>query len=184
MSDPIYTQWAKRTGEFARLLDPVEDEIAVFPLKVGSEPDTAMVGTSPWKVRADKNELEATLPTAQVYRATTGDKPFGRSHEITIDLAGTKIRAVNEGGQDWVYLDATNRKVGQFSGGNNGVRKAITEFADETGRSTDDILSPEQRVFLSWVTRTQLESKMMSMTLALILTSLMAIAITIFTLLT
>ncbi|MDO4762427.1 MAG: hypothetical protein Q4A31_10950 [Corynebacterium sp.] len=171
-----YSVWSDRSVEHgvpsAHLHDDADESRAVFPLDVAQHP-VATVGQGSWELKADKHSLAATLPDGRVFQATTGAKPFGRSKRIDVDLAGVSVAAVNEAGQDWVYVDSADEKLGQFSGGNNGVRKSITEFEESS-------LSDEQKVFLSWVTKTALEAKMLSGTLVLTICLLLVIPVVIF----
>ena len=105
-------------------------------------------------------------------------KKFSRAKEITIDFGDKQVQAINEGGADWVYVDATDKKLGQFSGSNNGVRRSITEF------EPDVTLTHDEQVFLSWVTRTMLESRLAVTTMIATMSLLLMIPVALFALIT
>lgn len=134
---------------------------------------TVAVGDAQWELAKDDHGLEAHLPDGRVFRATTAG-PFKRAKEVRVDLAGVSVTAVNEARQDWVYLDHEEEKLGQFSGGNNGVRQAITEF--------ERPLAVEHQVFLSWVTRNLLEARLGSATTAMLAVLVIMLIVAIVTL--
>ncbi len=179
-----YTSWCDRRkvkGEaVVHLHDEADAEIATFPQVIATDADahSATVGSDTWRLtQTDKHLIAATLPDGTVYSADTGGKSFSRAKHIDIDLGGKAVTAVNEGGADWVYVDSADAKLGQFSGGNNGVRRSITEFEPDAG------LSHDEQVFLSWVTRTALEAKLGISTLILTVSLLLIIPIVVFALL-
>ena len=65
------------------------------------------------------------------------------------------MAAVNEDKNNWIIDDSEENKVAQFTGMNNGVRRAIVEF------EPDVEVTQEQEIFLSWVARKTLESRML-----------------------
>lgn len=71
------------------------------------------------------------------------------------------MEAIHEGKGNWIIDDAASQKVAQFTGVNNGMRRAILEF--EKGMQ----LPVDQEVFLSWTTRKTLESRMLGTSWAL-----------------
>lgn len=169
----LYTLWNNREKSdgqrIVHLFDDDRNQIAAFPINSPTTTTAITVGETKWQINGNKTQLEAQLPNDERFVANTDRKPFGRTKSITIDLAGKPVLAINEGRADWVYVDAEDNKLGQFSGGNNGVRKAITEF------ESDAQLSHDQKIFLSWVTRTTLEAKTMMGTLILTLSLLLVI---------
>ncbi len=177
----LYTLWGDRSkvGDtpVVSLFDDAKHTIATFPISTNGEATATGPGDTQWKITGDKTHLAASLPTGQQFNAQTVSKPFGRAATIDIDLDGMKVQAINETGSNWVYVNEQDEELGQFSGGNNGVRKAITEFVPTAELTT------EQKVFLSWVTRTTLEAKTMFSTLILTLCLLLVIPIVIFGLL-
>ncbi|MDO4632219.1 MAG: hypothetical protein Q4A82_08070, partial [Corynebacterium sp.] len=122
---------------------------------------------------ADSSALAEGELAARTFTASIDGKKFSRAKEITIDFGDKKVFAINESGGDWVYVDAADNKIGQFSGGNNGVRKSITEF------EPDAALSLEEQVFLSWVTRTALEAKLMVTSMIVIMSLLLMLPVVI-----
>lgn len=179
-----YTAWCDRRkvkGEaVVHLHDDADAEIATFPQVMSAEAaeaNVATVGSDTWRLTHDGNTITATLPDGTAYQAVATGKTFSRAKRINVDLGGKTVTAVNEGGADWVYVDSADVKLGQFSGGNNGVRRSITEFEPEAG------LNHSERVFLSWVTRTALEAKLGSSTLILTVSLLLIIPIVVFALL-
>ena len=61
---------------------------------------------------------------------------------------------VNEASNNWIVDDENGTKVAQFSGGNNGVRKAILEFEGATDLPRDAVVG------LSWLARLALEQRL------------------------
>lgn len=173
----LHTLWDNRGKSEGRpvvhLLSDTGSDLATFPISVPSTATTIAVGEENWTINGTKTRLEATLPDGKQFSAKPDNKPFGRAKTISIDLAGTTVTAINESRSDWVYVDGNNNKLGQFSGGNNGVRQSITEF------EPDAPLNDAEKVFLSWVTRTALEAKTMGVTLVLTLCLLLVIPVAI-----
>ncbi|MCS4535409.1 hypothetical protein [Corynebacterium sp. HS2168-gen11] len=161
-----HSMWRDQAQPQALLCDETGQVQAKF------EKTHAIVGADTWQLTAEKQKLSAKLPSGDVFVATADGKPFGRAKTISIDAAGMSIKAINEGATDWVYVDDADRKLGQFSGGNNGVRKSITAFEDES-------LTLEQQVFLSWVSRTTLEAKTLGTSVAIIASLLLMLPVAI-----
>lgn len=195
-----YTSWGNREKidgtNFVHLFEEEHTDIATFPSDVDGE-TTAQVAGSTWKLTATQQLLTAEVPasatasvpesstsetsaseshTGQTFTASIDGKKFSRAKEITIDFGDKKVFAINESGGDWVYVDAADNKLGQFSGGNNGVRKSITEF------EPDVALSLDEQVFLSWVTRTALEAKLMVTSMIVIMSLLLMLPVVILSL--
>lgn len=156
-----YTSWDNRrktNGDMhVDLLNDSGDVIATTPVDFQEEDTTIDVHGSTWSVRRTDTTVEAKTDTGKRFVCDAGEKKFGRSKLLTI-TADSQIRAINESKSDWVYVtaDEAEDKLGQFSGGNNGVRRSITEF--EPGNT----LTEDDKIFLSFVTRQQLEAKMSS----------------------
>lgn len=150
-----YTSWGKREnldGEtrIPLLIEGGPEELGVF---TETYPDgTAVVDGQVWQLHFDQTEgARATLPDGVVYRAAAN---FNRDKEITVSLGGKTFYLVNEASSNWIIDDADRNKVGQFSGGNNGVRVSILEF------EPDVALTNNERVALSWLVRLVLESRL------------------------
>ena len=115
-----YTSWGNRgkAGDtrIVHLFEKSDGDIATFPQINTGE---ATVGEATWQLTSTPNTLTAVLPEGVTYTATVPAKKFSRAKEITIDFGDKQVQAINEGGADWVYVDATDNKLGQFSGSNN-----------------------------------------------------------------
>lgn len=156
-----YTSWGKRTkveGHIAT--DLLRGEANTRMGTFGDSTDKvftaqATVEGHEWDLSFDINgTASATLPDGRVFTADPGEKGFAKSKNIEIDMDGAHMVAINENKSNWIIDDADSDKVAQFTGVNNGLRRAILEF--DTGRK----FPVEQEAFLSWVTRKTLESRM------------------------
>ena len=174
-----YTSWGNRgkAGDtrIVHLFEKSDGDIATFPQVNTGE---ATVGEATWQLTSTPNTLTAVLPEGITYTATVPAKKFSRAKEITIDFGDKQVQAINEAGADWVYVDAADKKLGQFSGSNNGVRRSITEF------EPDVALTHDEQVFLSWVTRTMLESRLAVTTMIATMSLLLMIPVALFALIT
>lgn len=157
-----YTSWGKRTkteGQISTDLLRGEGQSKVGTF--GDSTDTAFtsqatVGEQNWELSFDNDgTASATLPDGRVFTADPGEKGFSKSKSIEIDMAGVQMVAINENKNNWIIDDANSDKVGQFTGVNNGLRRAILEFEEGVH------LPLEQEAFLSWTTRKTLESRML-----------------------
>ncbi|WP_080793902.1 hypothetical protein [Corynebacterium pacaense] len=156
-----YTSWSKRSKREGQLsTDLLRGEEGTKVATFGDSPaktfeSTATVENADWKIHfAIGGEASATLPDGRVFTADPGDKGFSKSKSIEIDMAGLKMLALNENKNNWIIDDADSQKVAQFTGVNNGVRRSILEFEDGVALPLD------QEVFLSWVARKTLESRL------------------------
>ena len=70
------------------------------------------------------------------------------------------VNIVNCGKLDFVFETPDETKLGQFTGGNRGVRHVVVEL--ESGQ--ESAMTTEQQVFLAWVARMQLESQLVAST--------------------
>ncbi|MBY0790850.1 hypothetical protein Q0N40_03600 [Corynebacterium pseudokroppenstedtii] len=70
------------------------------------------------------------------------------------------VNIVNCGKLDFVFETPDETKLGQFTGGNRGVRHVVVEL--EPGQEA--AMTTEQQVFLAWVARMQLESRLVAST--------------------
>ncbi|MDO4915650.1 hypothetical protein [Corynebacterium sp.] len=70
------------------------------------------------------------------------------------------VNIVNCGKLDFVFETPDETKLGQFTGGNRGVRHVVVEL--EPGQ--ESAMTTEQQVFLAWVARMQLESQLVTST--------------------
>lgn len=166
-----YTSWGNRRkqgGEmFVDLLSDNGELLATTPVDFHEDDSVVDVRGAKWTVRRTDTTVEVTTETGKKFVCDAGEKKFGRAKLLTI-TADSLVRAINESKGDWVYVtaDEAEDKLGQFSGGNNGVRRSITEF--EPGNT----LTENDKIFLSFVTRQQLEAKMSSGMWVLTLTML------------
>lgn len=163
-----HTSW-QREKDQAILLSDAGKQLGSFPQVLGEDVQIALADGTTWEITKDAHRLKAGD-----FQADCGQKKWNAAKNIAIDLGDKQLTAVNEVRNDWVYL-AGEDKVGQFSGGNRGVRQAITEF------EADAEVSEQEKIFLSLLTRTVLEARlqrsqlvwtttMVIMTIAIILT--------------
>lgn len=99
-----------------------------------------------------------------------------RDKRISVSLGDREVTLLNEHRTDWVVEDSTGAVVAQFSGGNNGVRRAIVELTPDgaqLGLGRADVAA------LSWFARIILERRLgmssMVLTIMLVAASLVAI---------
>lgn len=160
----LYSKWDNRRAQGdLRLVSLFDDQGSVVldaPQSWPREEFEIDVEGHTWKITATDTTLTAVLPDAKVYVAEAGEKKFSRAKRIELML-NSPVVAENEQKNDWVYVDENDNKLGQFSGGNNGVRTSITEF-----EAVNELTFNEQ-VFMSLVTKRVLESRMNSSTLVL-----------------
>lgn len=157
-----YTSWGKRTkieGQISTdlLRGDEQAQLGTFGDSTSKAfTSTAVVGDQEWQLSFDiDGTASATLPDGRVFTANPGEKGFSKAKTIDIDMDGVHMVAINENKANWIIDDANSDKVGQFTGVNNGLRRAILEFEEGVQ------LPREQEVFLSWITRKTLESRML-----------------------
>lgn len=165
-----HTRWERRNKQ-AHLLSDAGKELGTFPQPLPAHATVTLADGTEWDIHSDAKEI--AIPKAG-FQATGGKKKWQYAKEVTIALGERELRAVNEARNDWVY-EAGEQKLGQFSGGNRGVRQAITEF------EPDSEFSEQEQIFLSLVTRMLLDARaqrtqmvwlvtMVLMTIAIIIT--------------
>ena len=141
-----YTSWDRTDRENPRLLaEAGPDQLATFGQ------DTAAVGDETWALNADDTNATAASEAGDTYRLTGHAR---KDERLQADLAGRAVEFHNERRNDWVILDEQGEKIGQFSGANSGVRKAIVEF---DGPAT---LTEKETVAVSWFARRRLEARL------------------------
>lgn len=156
-----YTSWSKRSkreGQLSSDLLRGEGKTPIATFKDSTKKDfsaTATIEGQEWAISFSiDGQAQATLPDGRIFTARAEEKGFSKSKSIAIDMAGVSMVAINENKNNWIIDDAASEKIAQFSGVNNGVRQSILEFED-------DVLLPlEQEVFLSWIARKTLESRL------------------------
>lgn len=165
-----YTSWGKRTRTEGQLSTDLlrgegQEPIATFGDATSKAfTSIATVGDREWQLSFDiDGTASATLPDGRVFTADPGEKGFSKSKNIRIDMDGTHMEAINENKNNWIIDDAASQKVAQFTGVNNGMRRAILEFDKGVHLPVD------QEIFLSWITRKTLESRMLGTSWALTL---------------
>lgn len=158
----VYTSWSKRArveGQIATDLLRGEDNTKVGTFGESTDKaftTTATVESQEWNLSFDINgTASATLPDGRVFTADPGEKGFSKTKNVEIDMDGTRMVAINENKSNWIIDDVNSDKVAQFTGMNNGMRRAILEFEEGV------TLPVEQEAFLSWTTRKTLESRML-----------------------
>ena len=114
--------------------------------------ETAEVDGQRWTLDFDpETGATASLDDAPVLTAPAN---FRKDKSIPVTIGDRSFMLVNEASNNWIIDDESGTKVGQFSGGNNGVRRAILEFEGETTLPVDTIVG------LSWVSRLALETRL------------------------
>lgn len=157
-----YTSWGPTKSDTTELF--IEEGPEVLAIFTDTE---AKVKGEEWALAVDKDTATATLPDGSRYTASG----LRRGGTVSVDLAGRHFTFTKEKRSDWIIEDSLGQKIAQFSGGNNGVRKSITEFEGETPELTDaKTLSTNEVIGLSWFVRRVLLSGLNSMTVATIAT--------------
>lgn len=152
-----YTSWDRTDRDAPVLL------AEAGPQELGRFTDeTAAVNGSTWALAHHEDTgAYASLADGRVFRA---DGDLRKDKTITVDLAGRVFTFVNESSNNWIIDDADGTKIGQFSGGDNGVRKAILEFEDGVALPVEEVAA------LSWFARLILEARLTKGSTALIAT--------------
>ncbi|WCZ32949.1 hypothetical protein [Corynebacterium massiliense] len=151
-----YTSWDRTDRENPRLLaEAGPDQLATFGQ------DTAAVGDATWSLETADTTATASGSDGSVYRL---DGHRRKDDRLVADLAGRRVEFHNEKRNDWVIVDDHDEKIGQFSGANSGVRRAIVEF-DGPAK-----LSGPETVAVSWFARLILEARLEKKTTGLIAT--------------
>lgn len=124
--------------------------------------EDASVDGKVWGLAFDKEKgARATLPDGRVLDAPGN---FGRDKTLDVTFGDRSFTFTNESSDNWIVEDEAGEKIAQFSGGANGVRKAILEFEGETDLPVEAVAG------LSWVARLVLESRLGRSSLVLIAT--------------
>lgn len=124
--------------------------------------DVIVVGDATWRLSGSADSaLVATLPDGRVFTAQGRGKKIGRAARIDADLSSQGYTFVNEVRTDWIIDDASNQKVAQFTGAGHGVRHPELELEDHPSIPAD------HAVFLAYIARAALETKMLSSTMVL-----------------
>lgn len=162
-----YTSWDRTDRKTPKLL--VEEG----PEVIGEfSEQSAQVDGDFWRLSADqKLGASATASDDRVFRISgslTSDK------RLEASLDGRTFTFINESSNNWIIEDAKEEKIAQFSGENNGVRKAILELeGDLPGGS----VSREEVAALAWFARLLLENRLNRTSLSLIVTLVAASAV-------
>lgn len=142
-----YTSWDRSDVDKPVLLAEGGPEVlARFDRK------SADVDGERWTLAFDaEHGATATLHDAPVL---TAEANFKKDKSIPVSIGNRGFVLFNEASNNWIIDDENGTKVGQFSGGNNGVRKAILEFEGETDLPRDAVVG------LSWMARLVLEQRL------------------------
>ncbi len=174
------------SGKDAEIRTPIvrEDaEVAVFTRRKGTagqghadsievpEGDGALASVAgSWELTADNQRLEAQLPDGRVFTAAAKDRDkISRAKLLEVTFADSDSNATQiwiecEGSTNYVIED-NNDKLGQFTGANRGIRDAQVQYDTPAGRQ----LPLEQKIYLQWVARRVLESRVSSASLVMII---------------
>lgn len=152
-----YTSWDRSdTARPVLLAEGGPEVLAHF------EKDSAEVDGQRWTLVFDRETgATATLIDAPVL---TAEANFRKDKSIPVSVGNRNFVLVNESANNWIVDDEAGTKVAQFSGGNNGVRRAILEFEGETDLPMDAVVG------LSWVARMILETRLSRTSMTVIAT--------------
>ncbi|MDO4909317.1 MAG: hypothetical protein Q3962_05650 [Corynebacterium sp.] len=155
--------WARRRGDEIAL-ERKGEQVALF---VG-ESEVRFPNGETWSLIRSDTGLIANLGGGRVWKADPERGRLTRSKNIavtTTDAAGAEhhYSFVNESKSNWIVDDEAGQKQAQFTGLNSGVRQPLIEL--EEGHHLDD----EEIIFLSWVARVALESRMLNTSTILII---------------
>ncbi|MBY0795553.1 hypothetical protein [Corynebacterium parakroppenstedtii] len=100
------------------------------------------------------------MGSAETSSADPASDNAGVSESIGTSDGVPAVNIVNCGKLDFVFETPDETKLGQFTGGNRGVRHVVVEL--EPGQ--ESAMTTEQQVFLAWVARMQLESQLVTST--------------------
>ena len=118
----------------------------------------AVVDGQQWTLEAkQKGNSTATLPNNRTFVAAPVGGKLARAKEVDLDFGKHSLTIENTSGQDYVVETSGGSKVAQYTGAGRGVRNTVIEL-----ESND--LTREERVFLAWVARVQLEARLISTT--------------------
>lgn len=119
---------------------------------------TAIVDGQEWKLDAQqKGNSTAELANGKKFVAAPLGGKIARAKEVDLDFGNRSLTIENTSGQDYVVETAGGDKVAQYTGAGRGVRQVVIEL-----ESND--LTRDERVFLAWVARVQLEARLVSST--------------------
>ncbi|AZA14052.1 hypothetical protein ACFPVT_07985 [Corynebacterium choanae] len=171
--------WSKlentNAGHIQTLKDATGSTVAQVTTDGAEQLLTVQGQAAPWKLTGSKDAgLTALLPGGQVFTATGRDRQIGRATVIDVDCTRNTYVLLNETKQDWVIDDAQGNTIAQFTGAGHGVRAPSIEFREGV------VLPDDEAVFLSWIAREALASKLLSSTASL---TISLVFVTIFVLL-
>ena len=136
-----YTSWDRSDADRPVLLAEGGPEVLARFDKTSADVDGEK-----WTLAFDaESGATATLHDVPVLTAEANFKK---------DIGNRSFVLVNEASNNWIVDDENGTKVAQFSGGNNGVRKAILEFEGATDLPRDAVVG------LSWLARLALEQRL------------------------
>lgn len=140
---PIYAGPAKdpiRVAEFA-------DERGVQHIRFGGDQ---------WTLTADDSPVASATTATGTWRATGEGSTFRNSQRYVVQADRHEVTIIAESSKNYV-LDIGGEKAGQYTSDNRGLRNLHVEF-EGPGES----LPLDVQVFLSWVARRTMETRMVS----------------------
>ncbi|MDO4910434.1 MAG: hypothetical protein Q3972_01665 [Corynebacterium sp.] len=143
--------WGRRQGDEVAL-ERKGEQVALFV----DETDVRFPNGESWGIIRSDSGLIANLGGGRVWRAEPEKGRFTRAKKVTVTTDDHVYTFVNETKSNWIVDDEKEQKQAQFSGLNHGVRNPMIEL--EEGHH----LSDEEVIFLSWVARVSLESRMLN----------------------
>ncbi|MCZ9308215.1 hypothetical protein ACUY3K_09875 [Corynebacterium uberis] len=162
-----YTSWGKRGSTTALYVESGPEVLGEFGV------ERATVDDHVWALSVTTEDAVISCDGQPLYVAAGN---VARDKRISVSLGDREVTLLNEHRTDWVVEDSTGAVVAQFSGGNNGVRRAIVELTPDgaqLGLGRADVAA------LSWFARIILERRLgmssMVLTIMLVAASLVAI---------
>lgn len=144
-----------RVAEFA-------DERGVQHLRFGGDS---------WKLNADDGPVASAETPTGTWTATGNAKKFSSSKRVEISADRHDI-AIVAGEKRHFDLEIDGERAGQFSGENRAIRKLHVEFEGPGQKLPLDV-----QIFVSWVARRCLETRMLRMTNMLTITLAICVVI-------
>lgn len=153
---------------------PVEDmdRIAEFSDERGVQ--NIHFGGDTWVLTADKGPVAEARTSTSTFTATGNADTFGRSTTVECVADRHKVTIIAENRTEFI-LEIDGEKAGQFTSANRGMKNLHLQF-----EGPGVTLPLDVQIFLSWVARRCMETRMLNATWMWTLTLLIAIPVIIF----
>lgn len=120
-------------------------------------------GGDTWALNTENDSSISAQTATGEWTATALDAPkFSKAKNLEIKADRHTVRIINESKQNYV-LDIDGEKAGQFTGEQRGLRNLHVEFEGPGEKLPLDV-----QIFISWVARRCLESRVLKTTTAVI----------------